>query len=116
MSNPAARGITLHPSSLQRVVGTPHSSGFASLTFGAFSIAVLLVSFYERIKHNGRIQAGKWAQRLCMFRFVDRFFDRGQAHFNLFDSFFKVFHFGSFHKVEILGSFFERFAKGFFKL
>jgi hypothetical protein len=30
----------LHPSSLQRTVSTPHSSGFARLEFGAFYFAI----------------------------------------------------------------------------
>jgi len=32
--------VALHPSSLQRTVSTPHSSGFARLEFGAFSFAI----------------------------------------------------------------------------
>jgi hypothetical protein len=32
--------VALHPSSLQRTVSTPHSSGFARLEFGAFYFAI----------------------------------------------------------------------------
>jgi len=37
--------VALHPSSLQRTVSTPHSSGFARLEFGAFYFAIELRLF-----------------------------------------------------------------------
>jgi uncharacterized membrane protein YccC len=34
------------------LVGTPHSSGFARLAYGAFYFAISILTFYEIIKHE----------------------------------------------------------------
>ena len=41
--------VALHPSSLQRTISTPHSSGFERLEFEAFCFAVLILTFYELV-------------------------------------------------------------------
>jgi hypothetical protein len=47
--------VALHPSSLQRTVSTPHSSGFARLEFGAFYFAIELRLFTRSSFLNGKM-------------------------------------------------------------